>query len=61
MRFIAAPALGEARWEELKVSETVDESPDSGAEGTPVSLEDVGHPRGTLAIMIIYGLLFALS
>ena len=43
------------------MSEPVDESPDPGAEGTPVSPEDIGHPRGTLAIVILYGLLFALS
>jgi hypothetical protein len=27
----------------------------------PPDLEDLGHPRGTLAIVIIYGLLFALG
>jgi hypothetical protein len=26
-----------------------------------VSLEDLGHPRGTLAIVILYALLFALG
>jgi hypothetical protein len=25
------------------------------------SLEDIGHPRGTLAIVIVFGLLFALA
>lgn len=30
-------------------------------EATPVAAEDVGHPRGTLAIVILYGLLFALG
>lgn len=26
-----------------------------------VSAEDIGHPRGTLAILIVYGLLFGLG
>jgi hypothetical protein len=30
-------------------------------EATDVSLEDLGHPRGTLAIVILYALLFALG
>ena len=61
MRFIAALARARSGWEELKVSEPIDESLDFGAEGTPVSPEDIGHPWGTLAIVILYGLLFALS
>lgn len=31
------------------------------ADETAVRPEDLGHPRGTLAIVIIYGLLFALG
>jgi uncharacterized membrane protein YedE/YeeE len=27
----------------------------------PDPVEDIGHPRGTLAIVIIYGLLFGLG
>lgn len=30
-------------------------------EATDVSLEDLGHPPGTLAIVILYALLFALG
>jgi hypothetical protein len=30
-------------------------------EATDVSLEDLGHPRGTLAIVILYAVLFALG
>ena len=31
------------------------------ASGSEVRLEDLGHPRGTLAIVVIFGLLFLLG
>ena len=43
------------------MSEAVDRSSDSGPESTPVRPEDVGHPRGTLVIVLLYALLFALT
>jgi hypothetical protein len=37
-------------------------SPSSGADTEPaVSPDDLGHPRGTLAIVILFGVLFALG
>jgi hypothetical protein len=43
------------------VSEAVDRSSDSAAEPPAVRPEDVGHPRGTLVIVLLYALLFALT
>jgi len=38
---------------------TVENRPASpGTEATEIRPEDLGHPRGTLAIVILYGLLF---
>ncbi len=34
-------------------------SPAEEKQGADVNPEDIGHPRGTLAIVILYGLLFA--
>jgi hypothetical protein len=39
-----------------------DPSPPTGTGGEPaVDPGDLGHPRGTLAIVIVFGLLFALG
>ena len=43
------------------MNEAVDRSPDTAAEPMPVRPEDVGHPRGTLVIVLLYALLFALT
>ncbi len=33
----------------------------SSEKGDPVRPEDLGHPRGTLAIVILFGVLFGLA
>jgi len=43
----------------MKDSSTPQASDDGGS--IEVRPEDVGHPRGTLAIVVIYGILFALG
>lgn len=39
----------------------MDESVDRDSGGDDIRPEGLGHPRGTLAIVILYGLLFALG
>lgn len=36
-------------------------SPDQNPGSNPESVEELGHPKGTLAIVLIYGALFALG
>ena len=33
----------------------------TGADDEPVDLDEIGHPKGTLAIVLIYAALFALG
>jgi len=33
----------------------------AGSEDLDAEIEDLGHPRGTLAIVILYGVIFALA
>lgn len=41
------------------MTDRIDGSPDAPPERPEALREELGHPRGTLAIVIIYGLLFA--
>ena len=36
-------------------------SPLPGGEQPPIGPDELGHPRGTLAIVVVYGLLFGLG
>ncbi len=36
-------------------------NPPLGDEQLPIAPEELGHPRGTLALVIVYGLLFGLG
>ncbi len=42
-------------------NESREEPTSTGAEHDGFDPADLGHPRGTLAIVIVYGLLFALG